>query len=100
MTSNSATTCLLKTAERNGLLGLNAGKFDSSGGDHSRLPLTLKQLEMVSRLQGLSAIVTGSSSGNGRAIALALAAEGATVLCSDLNPEAVVGGYRETEKGS
>jgi NAD(P)-dependent dehydrogenase (short-subunit alcohol dehydrogenase family) len=30
------------------------------------------------------AVVTGSSSGNGRAIALALAAEGATLACSDI----------------
>jgi NAD(P)-dependent dehydrogenase (short-subunit alcohol dehydrogenase family) len=41
------------------------------------------------------AIVTGSSSGNGRAIALRLAAEGATVVCSDLQPQARAGGYED-----
>ena len=35
-------------------------------------------------------MVTGSSSGNGRAIAVAPAAEGATVVCSDIRRE---GGY-------
>jgi NAD(P)-dependent dehydrogenase (short-subunit alcohol dehydrogenase family) len=53
---------------------------------------------MSGKLQGLSVIVTGSSSGNGRAIALALAAEGASLLCSDLKPDAVTGGYYETAK--
>lgn len=42
------------------------------------------------------AIVTGSSSGVGRAIALALASEGAHVVCSDLRPDLRPGGY-ETE---
>lgn len=41
------------------------------------------------------AIVTGSSSGNGRAIALRLAADGAAVVCSDLGPDARPGGYEE-----
>jgi NAD(P)-dependent dehydrogenase (short-subunit alcohol dehydrogenase family) len=36
------------------------------------------------RLEGRTAVVTGSSTGNGRSIALELAAEGANVLCSDL----------------
>jgi NAD(P)-dependent dehydrogenase (short-subunit alcohol dehydrogenase family) len=48
---------------------------------------------MSGKLQDRVAIVTGSSSGNGRAIALALAAEGATVVCSDLRREAREGGY-------
>lgn len=39
------------------------------------------------------AIVTGSSSGMGRAIALALAQEGAYVVCSDLQPEASPKGF-------
>src|SRR4051794_3674576 len=39
---------------------------------------------MGAKLQDKVAVVTGSSSGNGRAIALALAAEGAAVVCSDL----------------
>ncbi|KAM0746028.1 putative short chain dehydrogenase [Meredithblackwellia eburnea MCA 4105] len=53
---------------------------------------------MAPKLQGISAIVTGSSSGNGRAIALALSAEGASVLCSDLNAEPLKGGYYESTK--
>jgi len=47
----------------------------------------------MSRLQDRVAVVTGSSSGNGRAIALALAAEGARVVCSDIRREARQGGY-------
>ncbi|ABH00372.1 MULTISPECIES: SDR family NAD(P)-dependent oxidoreductase [Rhodococcus] len=50
---------------------------------------------MGNRLQNKIAVVTGSSSGNGRAIALALAAEGATVVCSDVRREAREGGYEE-----
>jgi NAD(P)-dependent dehydrogenase (short-subunit alcohol dehydrogenase family) len=42
------------------------------------------------------ALVTGSSSGNGRAIALRLAAEGASVVCCDLRPEAREGGFDES----
>ncbi|WP_145942960.1 SDR family NAD(P)-dependent oxidoreductase [Corynebacterium glyciniphilum] len=41
------------------------------------------------------AIVTGSSSGNGRAIARKLAADGFAVVCSDLRAEAVSGGYED-----
>ena len=37
--------------------------------------------------------MTGSGSGNGRAIAVAPAAEGATVVCSDIRREAREGGY-------
>jgi len=37
--------------------------------------------------------VTGSSSGNGCAIAVSPAAEGATVVCSDIRREAREGGY-------
>lgn len=48
---------------------------------------------MGTRLQDRVAVVTGSSSGNGRAIALALAAEGAAVVCSDIRREAREGGY-------
>jgi NAD(P)-dependent dehydrogenase (short-subunit alcohol dehydrogenase family) len=48
---------------------------------------------MGTRLQDKVAVVTGSSSGNGRAIALALAAEGAAIVCSDLRREAREGGY-------
>lgn len=39
----------------------------------------------VGRLAARSAVVTGSSTGNGRAIALELAAEGASIVCCDLS---------------
>jgi NAD(P)-dependent dehydrogenase (short-subunit alcohol dehydrogenase family) len=42
---------------------------------------------MKTRLENQIAIVTGSSSGNGRAIALALSSSGATVICADLNKQ-------------
>lgn len=48
---------------------------------------------MGTTLHDKVAVVTGSSSGNGRAIALALAAEGASVVCSDIRREAREGGY-------
>ncbi|WP_104176498.1 SDR family NAD(P)-dependent oxidoreductase [Cryobacterium sp. Y50] len=41
------------------------------------------------------AVVTGASSGNGRAIALRLATDGLIVVCSDLQPNARPGGYDE-----
>lgn len=41
------------------------------------------------------AIVTGASSGTGRAIAKRLATDGFTVVCSDLQPNARPGGYEE-----
>lgn len=50
---------------------------------------------MGNRLQDQVAIVTGASSGNGRAIALAMAAEGAKIVVSDLREEALAGGYEE-----
>jgi hypothetical protein len=50
---------------------------------------------MSKRLEGRVAVITGSSSGNGRAIALALAQEGATILCSDLKKTALQGGYEK-----
>ncbi|CZR50945.1 related to dehydrogenases with different specificities (related to short-chain alcohol dehydrogenases) [Phialocephala subalpina] len=43
---------------------------------------------MSPRLAGRVAIVTGASSGLGRAIALRYAEEGATVMCADINPVA------------
>jgi NAD(P)-dependent dehydrogenase (short-subunit alcohol dehydrogenase family) len=48
---------------------------------------------MSNRLQNQIAIVTGSSSGNGRAIALALSAAGATIVCADLEKKARKEGY-------
>jgi len=50
---------------------------------------------MMTRLENQIAIVTGSSSGNGRAIALALSSAGATVVCADLNKNARKEGYEE-----
>ncbi|OAP54925.1 hypothetical protein AYL99_10625 [Fonsecaea erecta] len=46
-------------------------------------------------IPGRIAIVTGSSSGNGRAIALALASEGASIVCSDLTTEIRAGGFEK-----
>jgi NAD(P)-dependent dehydrogenase (short-subunit alcohol dehydrogenase family) len=50
---------------------------------------------MKTQLENQIAIVTGSSSGNGRAIALALSSAGATVVCADLNKNARKEGYEE-----
>jgi NAD(P)-dependent dehydrogenase (short-subunit alcohol dehydrogenase family) len=50
---------------------------------------------MKTHLENQIAIVTGSSSGNGRAIALALASSGATVVCADLNKKARKEGYED-----
>jgi NAD(P)-dependent dehydrogenase (short-subunit alcohol dehydrogenase family) len=50
---------------------------------------------MSHQLQNQIAIVTGSSSGNGRAIALALSAAGATIVCSDLQKNARKEGYEK-----
>jgi NAD(P)-dependent dehydrogenase (short-subunit alcohol dehydrogenase family) len=50
---------------------------------------------MKTRLENQIAIVTGSSSGNGRSIALALSSAGATVVCADLNKKARKEGYEE-----
>jgi len=48
---------------------------------------------MTGRLQDKIAIVTGGSSGFGRAISVAFAAEGAKVVVGDLQPEASPGGF-------
>lgn len=48
------------------------------------------------RLQGKVALVTGASSGNGRAIALRYAREGAAVVCADLGPDAISGSWEES----
>jgi NAD(P)-dependent dehydrogenase (short-subunit alcohol dehydrogenase family) len=45
------------------------------------------------RLAQRVALVTGASSGNGRAIALRFAREGASVLCTDLRPEPLQNGF-------
>jgi NAD(P)-dependent dehydrogenase (short-subunit alcohol dehydrogenase family) len=50
---------------------------------------------MMTRLENQIAIVTGSSSGNGRAIALVLSSAGATIVCADLNKKARKEGYEE-----
>ncbi|WP_175831297.1 SDR family NAD(P)-dependent oxidoreductase [Burkholderia cepacia] len=50
---------------------------------------------MAGKLAGRVAVVTGSSSGNGRAIAIALAREGAHLVCSDLKRAALADGYEE-----
>jgi NAD(P)-dependent dehydrogenase (short-subunit alcohol dehydrogenase family) len=50
---------------------------------------------MSNQLQDQIAIVAGSSSGNGRAIALALSAAGATIVCADLNKKAREEGYEQ-----
>jgi NAD(P)-dependent dehydrogenase (short-subunit alcohol dehydrogenase family) len=42
---------------------------------------------MPGRLQNKIAVITGSSSGIGRAIALAFASEGANIVCSDIRPD-------------
>jgi len=56
---------------------------------------SLYKFDGTGRLHQRIAIVTGSSSGMGRAIALALAREGAFVVCSDLKPEAAPHGFEE-----
>ncbi|OAX77879.1 hypothetical protein ACJ72_07817 [Emergomyces africanus] len=53
---------------------------------------------MSARLQDKVAIITGSSNGIGRAIALSYAAEGAYIVCSDINPAAKVEGDKPTHE--
>ncbi len=47
----------------------------------------------MKRFENQVAVVTGTSSGNGRAIALALAADGARLVCSDIRKSALANGY-------
>lgn len=49
----------------------------------------------MKRLNNKVAIVTGASSGFGRAIAKAFGKEGAKVVCSDLRPDALADGYED-----
>lgn len=53
----------------------------------------------MNRFSGKVAIVTGAASGIGRASGLRLAAEGAKVLCIDLNQEALAALVAEIEHG-
>lgn len=53
---------------------------------------------MTGRVSGRRILVTGAGSGMGRAIALALAAEGALVTLFDLNPESVESAQHEIEQ--
>lgn len=43
---------------------------------------------MTGRLAARTCLITGSSSGLGRAIALRFASEGANIICADLSPTA------------
>ncbi|KAF2628949.1 short-chain dehydrogenase/reductase-like protein [Macroventuria anomochaeta] len=55
---------------------------------------------MPGRLANKIAIITGSSSGIGRAIALLFASHGATIICSDLREEARIPGPSEAADSS
>ncbi|EXJ82885.1 hypothetical protein A1O3_06701 [Capronia epimyces CBS 606.96] len=55
--------------------------------------MAVYKLDGSGRLHQRIAIVTGASSGMGRAIALALARDGAVVVCSDLRPDARPDGF-------
>ena len=52
---------------------------------------------MTSLLAGRTAVITGASSGIGRAIALSFAAEGAIVVVADVTAEPIEGGEPTVE---
>lgn len=52
----------------------------------------------MSEISSRVAIVTGSSSGNGRAIALRLADSGMKIVCADLGPDARADGFEEDKE--
>ena len=60
-------------------------------------PLLPSQILNMSqnRLEGKIALVTGASSGMGRATALSFAREGAILVCCDLKPEANPNGFEK-----
>lgn len=55
---------------------------------------------MTSRLANKIAVITGSSSGIGREIALSFASHGATIICSDLREEARIPGPSDASDSS
>lgn len=52
------------------------------------------------RLQGKVAVVTGGASGIGRAVCIAFAREGATVVVGDTNPEASTDGFADDREST
>ncbi|ERF70315.1 hypothetical protein EPUS_06356 [Endocarpon pusillum Z07020] len=50
------------------------------------LPSSMVSSQSSKSLQGRTALITGASSGLGRAIALAYAEQGAQIVCADINP--------------
>jgi len=57
--------------------------------------MTSEASQWARRYENEVAVVTGSSSGHGRAIALRLAREGAALVCVDLQQAALAGGFEE-----
>lgn len=55
---------------------------------------------MAGRLAAKVAVVTGASSGLGRAIALRYAREGAKVVCSDLKPSAGADSLNKSDRAT